>query len=137
MLHDRVHIYILGSRRRFGRDVAAARAAYDSMLVPLGARHGGVGLTDCGDNPAHFYVLDQPTEDQLAELLVLHERGTQLELVRSYRDSDHPEPYSLKQIISDIGAVICPLDPSLDSFKTARCWSGVKVMEAMIAKLAA
>lgn len=135
-IYNRVRILIVGSRR-FERDSDAARAEYDPIMEPLGARYIGFGISGHGHSRCHVYMIDDPTDEQLTSLLLLDMTTLPLEIIREYHD-DNAVAYTVAEIVRDIARTLTPnilSGPKGDQMATARCWSGVKVMEGLISKL--
>lgn len=138
-LYNRVRILVLESRR-FGRDGEAAHAEYGHVFDPLGARYAGRGSSNYGNSGCHMYLIDDPTDAVLAQLLVISMKSRKLEISREYRGGN-PVDYSLEDIVTDIARTLAPnvistALASSEQMDVARCWSGVKVMETMIESLA-
>jgi hypothetical protein len=134
MLYNRVRIILLDSTLQ-KRDSDGTRAKYDIVLAPLGGRYCGWMVHPyMGPNPAHFYIIDDPTDDVMAKLLIYASKtpGYPFKLFREYKGADTVE-FSFNSIMADVAAVLQTEfveteSPDSDANKLARCWSGVRVL---------
>ena len=121
------------------RDVDAARAHYDPIFEKFGAKYSGY-QTHCqgGQNPGHFYLLTDPSDDDLAILLAMAEKPgpVRISLTREYNGTENVK-FSIDSIVADVAHVLndglletVAGDP-VCSGMVARCWSGVKVLEKL------
>lgn len=132
-VYNRLRILILDSNVGI-RDAEACRAKYDAVLEPFGARYCGY-QTHCmdGPNPAHFYLLDDPSEDALATLLSYAEKTLEypFKLYREYK-GDENCPFTFDSIVHDVSKVLNDkilTGTGPTSTEVARCWTGVRVLE--------
>jgi hypothetical protein len=136
MMYNRIRIIILDSSIKV-RDGEAARAKYDDVFVPLGGEYSGYIAHSyfLEPSPAHFYLIPDPSDEVLATLLLLS-REYPIRMSREFK-GEGSVAFTLDGIVSDIAAVLrsSMLDDGTapqSANQLARCWSGAKVMEAML-----
>lgn len=133
-IYNRARVLLMDPSLKI-RDSDSARAKYDAVLGPLGGYYCGYQSHHySGPTPAHFYMIDDPSDAVLAQLLLWAERtpGYPLKLFREYIGHDNVE-LSFNNILGDVAKIlekdfIEEESPLADSNAVARCWSGVKVL---------
>jgi hypothetical protein len=132
--YDRAR-FIIGEMKAPIRDAKAARALYDDIFEPMGGRYCGwiAHPYAIAPNPAHFYIFDDPTPTYLAELLRIIRDERVKGFLKRDRWSEGEIDYCIEQIMADIAqAMVTNLtEPPVDSHSFARCWEGIKVLEAI------
>jgi hypothetical protein len=124
---------ILTDTAKYGRDSAPVREKFDDIMRGLGGEYAGYAIS--GGALRHAYLVNDPTEDQSADLLLLS-RSIGLRINREEYGGTHHVPYDLNAIMADIARVLAPQmidvvdEPS--SVETARGWSGVTVLRKMV-----
>ncbi len=134
-LYNRLRIVVLDGSVKV-RDTVGAKERFDPLFRPLGAKYAGYqSHSKNGPKPAHFWLLDDPKEEVIADLLALSQT-TPLYLSREYIGLN-PIDLTLEGIIADVANVLSDEimeEHRKDSRMMARCWSGVKVLEHLARK---
>lgn len=133
-LYNRARIIVLDPTLVI-RDRVSACTAYDAMLNPLGATYAGsISHAHNAPRPAHFYLMDDPTDDALASLLLLVKNGVPLRIIREIKGGDSYE-LNFNSIVANVARILARemIDGNAASNDLALCWSGVKVLATVAA----
>lgn len=133
-LYNRARIIVLDPALII-RDRESAITKYDSVLNPLGATYAGsISHAYNAPRPAHFYLIDNPTDEALAQLLMLVKNGVPLRIIREIKGGDNYE-LNFNSIVADVARILARemIDGTAKSNDLALCWSGVKVLAAVAA----
>jgi hypothetical protein len=138
-LYDRIRIIDTGSQH-WGRDAVSAQQSLDCVYAEMGANYAGYIVED-GCSLCHQYLLDKPTDTQLASLLVL----ATTRKVRLYREEPDRDScrFSLDDLVQKIAATLTPMMmaemdfPSATRATATQAWNSVQIMREMIKQLTA
>jgi hypothetical protein len=116
-----------------GRDSETVRKLFDNIMSAHNAVYGGWTIHD-GNKP-HFYLVDDPTEKQIAGLLLLSRSINMVIQKETYGGTAH-RIYDLNAVMEDIARVLAPaVMPVINvptSKEAAQGWSSVVILREML-----
>lgn len=141
MLYDRLRILVKDHQRSFDRSDKIARARLSALIEGFGGYYAGwQGHSTEFPNPTHLAMVDNPTEQMIAKLLIFahtseKRHGVSLKIFREFKGKSGSQEYSVEGIVRNIAALLGPMMlTGADSADVARSWSDVKIMEEMLVR---
>lgn len=139
MIYDRLRIVAFDLDRPFDRKDRVGRDRITEVLAPFGAEYAGWQSHGYrGSNPTHLLLLNCPTEEQIAQLLLFSQTSERdhrvvIHITREFKGAE-PQEYSIDNIMKNMALLLAPMmfGEGRDASLIARSWSDLRIMQEMV-----